>query len=201
MLANVVLGLACSRRAAVLGVLSAAALAARPAAAQSPPYLSDGTAWIGTASACAAPNGWTAGRLFHGKLPSSLAGYCRYVWNESLGPRPSSGDVLGLFTGSGASALTEDAPVVVPQGAVSALEEDVRRGLRAAMHQQLGDVSLLPVRPTAPVVRIAVIDSAPDAVAGAIVPGTNRHGDTLAHLIEDAVCGWTQDGVDRKSVV
>jgi hypothetical protein len=174
--------------------LCAAALAAilwaAPAAAQSPPYVNAGLRWIGTAATCKAPVGWTAERLFHAsQLPPALAGFCLYTWTPATpGTAPTSDQVRQLFAGSGAQGLTEDAPVLYPSADYSAEEVAFFAGLRSALHAQVGDASLLPSMPASPVVRIAVIDSAPDAPAGLIRPGASRHGDTLAHLIEDLVC-------------
>lgn len=70
-------------------------------------------------------------------------------------------------------------------------------GLRTTLRAQVGDASLLPSMPARPGVRIAVIDSAPDATSGHIQPGVSRHGDTLAHLIGDLVCQADSMGVRR----
>lgn len=174
--------------------LLAAMLWAGLAAAQSPPYVNAGLRWIGTATTCRAPAGWTAERVFRAsQLPADLAGFCLYTWTADPGTPPRSDQVRQLFTVSGAQGLTEDAPVLYPAG-FTAEEVALFTGLRGALRAQVGDASILPSMPATPAVRIAVIDSAPDAAAGLIRPGASRHGDTLAHLIEDLVCRPASDG-------
>lgn len=170
--------------------LLAATLWAFPAAAQSPPYINGGLRWIGTAASCKAPAGWTAERLFRARqLAPDLAGFCLYTWTPATpGVAPTSDQVNQLLAASGAQDLTEDAPVLYPSAGFSAEEVAFFAGLRGALRAQVGDASLLPSMPAVPAVRISVIDSAPDAPTGLIRPGASRHGDTLAHLIEDLVC-------------
>lgn len=174
----------------------AAIVDAAPAAAQSPPYVNAGLRWIGTAATCTAPVGWTAERVFRGRqLPTDLAGLCLYTWAPSSpGTVPSADQVHQLLGASGAQGMVEDAPVLYPSAGFTAEEVAVFAGLRAALRAQVGDAWLLPAMPARPVVRIAVIDSAPDAPPGLIRPGASRHGDTLAHLIEDLVCRPSIDG-------
>jgi hypothetical protein len=81
----------------------------------------------------------------------------------------------------------------LPDGALELLYTRLHSSLLA----QVGSASLLTSLPAQPVVRVVVIDSAPDAAAGQIQPGLSRHGDTLAHLIEDIVCVPTGPS-DRK---
>lgn len=158
------------------------------AAAQS--LVNAGVRWIGRAPACKAPADWTATRLFRSAvLPAALTELCVYAWTPGGGaPRPTSADVSLLFTVSGALEMTEDVPVVLQAAPFSSSEEALLAGLRAALRAHVGDASLLPSLPASPAVRIVVIDSAPDASAGHIQPGASRHGDTLAHVIEDLVC-------------
>jgi subtilisin family serine protease len=167
----------------------AAILWAGPAAAQSPPYVNAALRWIGTAAPCKAPAGWTAEPVFRASpLPADLAGFCLYTWTAGPGSPPTSEQVRQLFAASGAQGLTEDAPVLYPSAGFIPEQVALFAGLRGALRAQVGDASLLPGMPATPAVRIAVIDSAPDAAAGLIRPGASRHGDTLAHLIEDLVC-------------
>jgi len=100
-----------------------------------------------------------------------------------------------LFTVSRAKELTEDVPVLFPSAQFSTEEAALFAGLRTALRAQVGDSSLVPNVPASPGVRVVVIDSAPDAPHGAIQAGTSRHGDTLAHLIEDLVCQIDATGV------
>lgn len=178
------------------GSLVAALVTASPAAAQAPPYRDRGLRWIGVARSCAvtAP-GWVGERLFRAlkPLPPSLASYCFYRWTAQ-GTAPASSDVAALAATSGLSGLTEDVPVVTPAAAFSAEDEALLTGLRGQLRGQVGDVSLLPSAPASPRSRIVVIDSAPSAPAGMIQVGLSRHGDTLAHLIEDLVCSPADDG-------
>ena len=155
---------------------------AAPVAAQTAPLFNAGLRWIGTARSCTAPSGWSAERLFRGsQLPSPLGEFCLYTWTQlEQGIAPRSADISALFTASQAQNLTEDVPVVYANAFPSAEEQAFLVGLRAALRVHVGDASLLPSAPQAPAVRVVVIDSAPDA--------TSRHGDTLAHLIEDLVC-------------
>jgi hypothetical protein len=162
-----------------------------PAAAQSPPYIADGIRWMGTAPACVAPPNWLAQRVFTGaQLPPALAQLCVYTWQPPLQPPqplPTPADVAALFNTSLAIGLVEDVPVVFPS-AFSPEEVQFFLGLRSALPAQVGTAGLLPSLPATPAVRIVVIDTTPDATAGHIRPGESRHGDTLAHLIEDIVC-------------
>jgi hypothetical protein len=106
--------------------------------------------------------------------------------SDGEGVDPTSDQISKLVSVSGAQNLTEDVPVLF---ATSSTEEATFLiSLRTAFRTQVGDASLLPQVPQTPAARIVVIDSAPDAPSGRIVPGVSRHGDTLAHLIEDIVC-------------
>jgi hypothetical protein len=151
------------------------------------PYVNRGVRWIGTAPSCTAPRNWTSAPLFQSDgIPAELARLCVYSW---IGPGdPAGSDVNALFTRSGAREMTEDVPVVLQSAPVSPQEAGLFAGLRSALRAQVGDASLLPSLPARPRTRIVVIDSAPDATAHHIQPGASRHGDTLAHLIEDLVC-------------
>lgn len=153
-------------------------------------YFNDGLRWVGTAQTCTAPAGWTAERLFHSSnLSPDLAGLCLYAWNlAEHGAPPTAADISSLFTVSRAQEMTQDVAVLFPSAEFSTQEESLSAGLRNALRAQVGDVSLLPNFPAHPGVRVVVIDSAPDAPPGHIQPGVSRHGDTLAHLIEDIVC-------------
>jgi hypothetical protein len=154
------------------------------------PYFNDGLRWIGTASSCTAPPDWTAERLFRAATPpAGLGDLCLYTWTPVVpAAAPTPAQVNSLFTVSRAHEMTEDVPVVFPAAPASPEEEAVLTGFRTALRAQVGDASLLPSLPAVPAVRVVVIDSAPDASHGHIQPGANRHGDTLAHLIEDLVC-------------
>ncbi len=164
-------------------------LSTAPAAAQNAPLYNSGFRWMGTAKACTAPTGWTAERLLPGNPPPTLGDLCLYTWNQmGQGIAPRSEDISALFTVSQAQNLTEDVPVLFPSAFPSAAETAFLTGLRTAVRAQVGDVSLLPRLPPIPAVRVVIIDSAPDATSGHIQPGASRHGDTLAHLIEDIVC-------------
>ncbi len=120
--------------------------------------------------------------------PPSLSSFCLYSWptGSKSPPPPAAGDIKDLFSLSGATEPTEDVPVVFPQAASPT--DLFFDGLRGALRHQVGDASLLPSWPSAPAVRVVVIDSTPDAAHGQIPEGESRHGDTLAHLIEDVVC-------------
>jgi hypothetical protein len=181
-----------------LGAWSLCALTSATAAAQ-PALFNAGVRWLGSAPACAAPPGWMTQRLFASPgLPSVLADLCTYTWTRAGGvavPKPA--DITQLFSFSGARDLTEDVPVVM-QSTLAAQQEALLVGLRTALRAHVGDVSLLPSMPASPLVRIVVIDSAPDAADGHIQPGTSRHGDTLAHLIEDLVC--RRDAASRRRI-
>src|SRR5262249_1399486 len=109
------------------------------------------------------------------------------TWVAGPETPPTSDQVRQLFTASGGQGLTEDAPVLYPSGFTTE-EVALFAGLRGALRAQVGDASLLPSMPATPAVRIVITDPAPDAAAGLILPGASRHGDTLAHLIEDLVC-------------
>jgi hypothetical protein len=175
--------------------LAVVVLTAAPATAQGSTYFNRGLRWIGLARTCevTAP-GWIAQRLFRGaRLPAALADYCLYAWTLPA-REPAVGDVAALAATSGAAGLTEDVPVVTPAAAFTAQDEALLVGLRGQLRAQVGDVSLLPSAPSSPRTRIVVIDSAPDAAPGHIQIGTSRHGDTLAHLIEDVVCKRADDG-------
>ena len=176
--------------------LAAVVLSTTPAAAQSPPYFNEGRRWIGMAHTCTAPPGWTAERLFRAtKLPATLADFCLYTWLPVVRTAvPAPADVQALVTTSGAQQLTEDVPVLFPTAPAVSTEEGLYTGLRTALRAQVGDAALLASMPASPRARVVVIDSAPDASSGHIRPGASRHGDTLAHLIEDLVCLTTPTG-------
>lgn len=165
--------------------------AAGPARAQGvPPLLNHGVRWIGSATTCRAPGGWTAARLFRTTgLGNGLDRFCAYRWIQAS-TLPTQADIAGLFMSSGSDDLTEDVPVVYQNAAFSPAEIAFLTGLRTALSAQVGTAALLPKAPGSqpPVARVVVIDTAPDAASGQIRPGTSRHGDTLAHLIEDLVC-------------
>lgn len=172
----------------------AMAAVATPAAAQSPPYVAGGIRWIGAASECSAPVGWSAERVFKG-APQGVANLCLYLWlSPPPGNPPTPTQVAALFSASHATDLTEDVPVVFPSAAFTPEEQAMIDGLRGALRAQVGTAALVANLPATPAARIVVIDSAPDAAAGHIVPGASRHGDTLAHLIEDIVCVQGADG-------
>lgn len=157
------------------------------AAAQSPPYHASGLRWIGAAKGCVAPSTWTAERVFQGiQLPRPLAELCLYIWRDGQPPTPAQ--VAALFSGSAARDLVEDVPVVFPTAPFSPQEQAFFTGLRNALHAQVGTAALLPSAPEARAARVVVIDSAPDATSGHIGTSASRHGETLAHLIEDIVC-------------
>jgi len=179
-----------------LASLAALILSTAPAAAQAASYFNKGFRWIGTAKTCMAPSEWIAERMFPtSNLPFGLGDFCLYTWSKmGQGVVPTSGDVSRLFSVSQAQNLTEDVPVVFPNTLPSTEEVAFLSGLRAAVRAHVGDASLLPGVPPAPAVRVVVIDSAADAPSGHIVPGASRHGDTLAHLIEDIVCTITSSG-------
>jgi Subtilase family len=174
------------------GLFALTVCAAGSARAQSgPPAVHNhGVRWIGSAATCQAPGDWTARRLFRsGALGDALGRLCVYRWSKA-GTLPTQSDLTGLFAVSGANDLTEDVPVVFESAAFTPPEIAFLSGLRTAMSAQVGDATLLPHPPglETPVARVVVVDSAPDALHGHIQPGISRHGDTLAHLIEDLVC-------------
>jgi hypothetical protein len=193
------IGTRTARAAAPLAAFAAIMACPAPAAAQVPPYFNQGLRWIGmrpaSAPACVPVPGWTTGPVFSGiTLGPSLARLCLYVWDPG-GTPPTPAQIATLFAVSGATELVEDVPVVFP-AAYSSEEIALFTGLRDALQSQVGTAALLPSMPTVPPVRVVVIDTAPDATAGNIHPGTSRHGDTLAHLIEDIVC-HTSGGTRR----
>lgn len=166
---------------------------ATPAGGDAPGPYNRGLRWIGAAEACTAPRGWTAERLFRdASLPDALTGLCLYTW-AAAPSAPTQAQLDALVIASRAQELTEDVPVLYPS-AFSAQDTALFTGLRSALRAQVGDASLLAGIPATPAVRVVVIDTAPDAVAGQIQPGLSRHGDTLAHLIEDLVCLPTSSG-------
>jgi Subtilase family len=167
-----------------------------------PPLRQRGLRWIGVAPAsstppvCAAPSSWSATPLFRTPgLPAALARLCAYAWTDRGKAAPDATDLGQLFATSGATEMTEDVPVVLQM--FSSEETALFTGLRNALRAQVGSASLLSAMPDGPRVRVAVIDTAPDAPAGYIAPGQSRHGDTLAHLIEDLVCRPVDNGPDR----
>lgn len=175
---------------------AAVVLSTAPAAAQSPPYFNEGRRWIGMAQTCTAPREWIAEHLFRAaKLPAALADFCLFTWDptgRAATPQPT--EVQALFSVSRAQQMTEDVPVLFPSSPMASPEEAFYGGLRTALRAQVGDAALLSSMPASPGIRVVVIDSAPDASAGHIRPGASRHGDTLAHLIEDLVCQPTAAG-------
>ncbi len=166
--------------------------------ASAQPYYHQGYRWIGVASGgCRAPGKWLAEPLFAPpKVPPGTGEMCRYTWN-AVGA-PTAAALSSLFSLSGASRLDEEVPVLLPMTPTpwTSAELGFFNGLRSKLLQHVGTAAMLPVWPNTPAARIAVLDSAPDAPHGAIPMGAgSRHGDTLAHLIEDIVCqpavaGW-----------
>jgi hypothetical protein len=154
-----------------------------------PPLTNHGLRWIGSAATCRAPSTWKASRLFStGPLGGGLDRLCVYRWKPVI--PPTQAELHNLFTGSGADGLVEDVPVVYQAAGFSPAEIGLLGGLRTSLATQVGGAGLLPRPPGAqtPAARIVVVDTADDAAAGQIRPGLSRHGDTLAHLIEDLVC-------------
>lgn len=180
--------LASPRAARVVGLGVLVAIAISSVAAHAVPTLvRDGRRWIGISANCGnVPTGWTGRRLFSvSNMPPSLAQYCLYVWSGAR-KSPASTDIAALFGTRGISDLGQDEPVVYPLNA--AARENFSQGLRNALVQQVGGLSILSSTPNSNNVRVVVIDTAPSSPHGAIAMGTNRHGDTLAHLVEDLVC-------------
>lgn len=185
--------------------LSSAITAPRAALAQSTStYYRHGLRWIGRAAECqAGPRGWLAARLFSSPTSKEAAQLCTYRWAGAGHPGPQ--DVGALLQRSGAKELTEDVPVLVAMGKGggppppsqqwSPPEVAYYQALRSSLRQQVGEPSLLaPWWPDAARVRLAVIDTAPTAGHGAITPGLDRHGDTLAYLIRELTCRAGSDG-------
>jgi hypothetical protein len=172
--------------------LAFATLLPTAAAAQSQPpltYFNEGRGWLGRATTCIAPAQWTADLLLRAPgLPAPIADLCLYRW--TLAAPPPLAEIQRLFKVSKANEMTEDVPVLLPMTPPLPSTEEVTlyQGLRTAMRAHLGDASLLPVWPAAPVARVVVVDTAPTGVHGNVHPGASRHGDTLVHLIEDLVC-------------
>lgn len=159
-----------------------------------PRLFDHGRRWIGrsvtTPVSCTGAPNWLARPMFKSPEPPGTEAFCRYAWQLSSAPR--STDIDALMLASRAAQMTEDVPSMVPQarGPWSPQEVEFFEGLRASLPARVGSVSTVPiVIPEVPVARIVVIDSAADAAHGQISPGQGtRHGDTLAHLIEDLVC-------------
>lgn len=177
---------------AALALVCAIVVGASPARAEAGSVYNEGRAWLASGRICQAPSIWRAERLFLSSgLPRALADLCLYSWNGPAPTRPSSVDLVELaaaVASSGATNLTEDVPVVYPMSAPEVVAGGFQLGLRDALVQQVGSAQLLPSWPQARPVRIAVIDSAPDSPHAQIQLGASRHGDTLAHLIEEVVC-------------
>ncbi|MFT3775235.1 MAG: S8/S53 family peptidase [Minicystis sp.] len=155
------------------------------------PATCDGSRWIGIALPCPAVPGWNAAPLFTG-ASAPLDAYCAF---DFAGPgAPSQNDIF-MLQSSGAAALGEDCPVVVPQGPtpsqLAAYEDALATSLRQSLAQRVGTVATLdlPREPKRNPARVVVIDTAPDALAGdAVRPGNDRHGDTLASIVRDIGC-------------
>lgn len=181
----------------MLSALAACAQEQEPEGTYSSPLLLNrGVRWIGTATACAAPPEWIAQALFTAPVPGA-DDLCVYTWAPgNPASQPTNAEVAALFAMSGATELTEDVPVLVPmtQALTSPEETAFYQGLRDALRLHVGDQSLLPAWPARPAVRIAVVDTAPDAHDGALAPGLDRHGDTLARLLEDLLCRPSSPG-------
>lgn len=146
-----------------------------------------GRRWISRAEPssnvpCAAAAGFDAEPLFpsNGPLPTELAGYCLHTWTGA--DDPSAQDVSGWKKSVGTADLAEDCALVTPLGTY---EDHLAAMLRGAVTSRIGIVNG-PAHDVPPV-HVAVIDTTPDAPAGASVLGDNRHGDTLAALIGDVV--------------
>jgi hypothetical protein len=171
----------------LLSSIATVTLPSAPAAAQRQSYFNDGLRWLGRAKACVAPRDWAAEPLFRTPaVPAALADFCLYSWTRA--GAPSDSDVAALVTASAARDLTEDVPVLFPSAPPATAEEAFYTSLRTALRAQVGDAALLSSMPARPAVRVVIIDSAPDASDGNVHPGVSRHGDTLAHLVEDIVC-------------
>lgn len=175
-------------------VLAAFLDVAPPATAATIGYYNRGLRWIGRAPTCVAPPNWVARRLFSFITTQAPAvdDFCSYTWKPRapIGD-PSAVDVADLRRVSGA-AIVEDVPVLRPMWSNEQLS--FYDSLRGALRERVGTAALLPSWPARPVARIAVIDTAPDAIHGAIRPGSDRHGDTLAHIIRDLVCDSRASG-------
>jgi Subtilase family len=178
------------------GILRSPAVVAQP-------YHHQGYRFIGLApGTCRAPAKWQAKPLFAPpNVPPGGGELCQYVWAGPGAPPQAAIDSLVLL--SGAARLDEEVPVLLAMSPApwTGAELGFFHGLRSKLLQHVGTAALLPswpVVPVVPVARIAVLDSAPDAPHGAIEMGAgSRHGDTLAHLIEDLVCAPPVAGVPR----
>lgn len=177
-------------------VFALVAASPSPLLAATPPatLFHQGLRWIGTTTRCASLPGWTAERVFQNAkvLGPGADALCLYKWSR-LSPPPTAAQVSSLFSMSGVPDLIEDVPVVEPMtppstSPWSAEELAFYAGLRASLLQHVGTAALLPVFPPVPRARVVVIDTAPDAPPAGVQAGSSRHGDTLAHLIEDVVC-------------
>lgn len=163
-----------------------------------PPALNRGRYWLGINPSCISLGvKWLASPKIFFTTSGPPLRMCLYTWN--LRSDPSATDISNLFASSGATNLAEDLPVVVADlnqdlpvrtlTTWSASELDLYEGLRSSLLQRVGTAEMLPSFPPRPVARIVVIDTAPDAKHGQITIGAgSRHGDNLAHLIEDIVC-------------
>lgn len=149
-----------------------------------------GLRWVGrsvtTPVACIAPVNWMAQPLFTSPVPTGTAAYCKYTWTRLPLP-PTASDIDQLILGSRADQMTEDVPAVAPQWTPQ--EEAFLEGLHDSLLERVGTSALLSAVSTVPVARVVVIDTAPDASHGQIAPSDGtRHGENLAHLIQDLVC-------------
>ncbi len=176
---------------ALLVLMSTLAMAQNPPPPiQPPPLHNGGVRWIGESPNCLPLSGWSARRLFTTFIPE-VAGLCVYEWSTP-GAAPPISKITELFNNSGATQLTEDVPVLSPMSppALSGPELAFYNGLRTSLRDHVGTAVLLPWWPTVPrAARIVVVDTTPDAAHASIPDGESRHGDTLARLIEDIVCG------------
>lgn len=169
------LALAAALGAATLGAGGGVALATPP------PPVCQSYQWVGTKSGCPMAGGWDLDTI----STSATSDYCVYTWQGPL--PPTSTDIIALDAATGVQDLTEDCLVLYPQSYTPSIyDAQIADVLRDNLRNQALGGSL-PDQP-APAARVVVIDTAPDAQAGALPIGTDRHGDTLAHVIEDIVC-------------
>ena len=161
------------------------------------------TRWVGRVAAgdtCPAPREaaggvWTRGRLFDvapgdPAPPDAGSAFCQYTWRPRVAAPP---DVAALPSDGARTAtvwLDRDCHALAAQAGVgtparNALEL-VWTSLHAAYRDQVEAVpSLPPPLASGPPVRVAVLDSSPEAGSW---PGANYHGQDVQRVIADLSC-------------
>lgn len=150
-----------------------------------------GTVWIGRGPAAQCPlpasSSWAVSKLFPGAAAAPLDSFCMYEWVGAGPPHVPSLPKLPGHTEPATVWLDKDCHVVAPLGDTEVMRAAVAPGQLDVFLRALRAPRTLSLPPSAPTVRVAVIDSWPSPYD----VGRAAHGFGMAALVRTAAC----DGV------